>query len=100
MPDVARLHCWSMNTNKCAGIAIKLLRKAANLRQTLAEIPATRFKGGVGRLAQLEEHLVYTERVGGSSPSAPTIPPYDEMMTVSLCSTQTCLIVRAAAGCG
>jgi hypothetical protein len=27
-----------------------------------------------GRLAQLVEHLVYTERVGGSSPSAPTIP--------------------------
>ena len=25
-----------------------------------------------GRLAQLEEHLVYTERVGGSSPSSPT----------------------------
>jgi rubrerythrin len=25
-----------------------------------------------GRLAQLVEHLVYTERVGGSSPSAPT----------------------------
>jgi hypothetical protein len=26
----------------------------------------------VGRLAQLVEHLVYTERVGGSSPSSPT----------------------------
>ena len=25
-----------------------------------------------GRLAQLVEHLVYTERVGGSSPSLPT----------------------------
>src|SRR5262245_18780007 len=25
-----------------------------------------------GRLAQLVEHLVYTERVGGSSPSSPT----------------------------
>ena len=25
-----------------------------------------------GRIAQLEEHLVYTERVGGSSPSAST----------------------------
>src|SRR5690606_18424872 len=29
-----------------------------------------------GRLAQLVEHLVYTERVGGSSPSAPTIPQF------------------------
>ena len=27
-----------------------------------------------GRLAQLEERLVYTEEVGGSSPSSPTIP--------------------------
>ena len=26
----------------------------------------------MGRLAQLVEHLVYTERVGGSSPSSPT----------------------------
>ena len=30
---------------------------------------------GRGRLAQLVEHLVYTERVGGSSPSPPTIAP-------------------------
>ena len=28
-----------------------------------------------GRLAQLGEHLVYTERVGGSSPSPPTSIP-------------------------
>jgi hypothetical protein len=28
---------------------------------------------GGGRLAQLVEHLVYTEGVGGSSPSSPTI---------------------------
>ena len=30
-------------------------------------------KLSVGRLAQLVEHLVYTERVVGSSPSVPTI---------------------------
>ena len=29
----------------------------------------------VGRLAQWLAHLVYTEVVGGSNPSAPTIPP-------------------------
>ncbi len=29
----------------------------------------------MGRLAQLVEHLVYTERVGGSSPSPPTMAP-------------------------
>ena len=28
-----------------------------------------------GRLAQLAEHLVYTERVGGSNPSSPTTAP-------------------------
>jgi hypothetical protein len=27
-----------------------------------------------GRLAQLVEQLLYTQRVGGSSPSPPTIP--------------------------
>jgi hypothetical protein len=27
----------------------------------------------LGRLAQLVEHIVYTDRVGGSSPSPPTI---------------------------
>jgi hypothetical protein len=46
---------------------------AVHLRQTLAKNLTSGFKGVVGRLAQLEEHLVYTERVGGSSPSAPTI---------------------------
>ncbi len=30
-------------------------------------------KAEYGRLAQLGEHLVYTEGVGGSSPSPPTI---------------------------
>src|SRR4030088_2631319 len=34
-------------------------------RGILLDLPA-------GRLAQLVEHLVYTERVGGSSPSPPT----------------------------
>ncbi len=32
----------------------------------------SRSRVGYGRLAQLVEHLVYTERVGGSSPSPPT----------------------------
>ena len=43
-----------------------------------AGLPGARLRGigafKQGRLAQLVEHLVYTERVGGSSPSAPTIP--------------------------
>ena len=31
---------------------------------------------GLGRIAQLGEHLVYTERVVGSSPALPTIPSF------------------------
>ncbi len=32
---------------------------------------------GFGRLAQLAERLVYTEKVGGSTPSSPTKPQSD-----------------------
>src|SRR5271154_1188710 len=46
----------------------------------LASLPQPCYPGAAGqgdrrrqgRLAQLAEHLVYTERVGGSSPSPPT----------------------------
>ena len=34
--------------------------------------------GGIGRLAQLVERLVYTEIVGGSSPSSPTTKPIEK----------------------
>ena len=37
-----------------------------------AQTPSLSVSLGWGRLAQLVEHLVYTERVGGSSPSPPT----------------------------
>ncbi len=45
--------------------------------RSLATPSCTRARGALtmptpGRLAQLVEHLVYTERVGGSSPSPPT----------------------------
>ena len=39
-----------------------------------------------GRLAQLVEHLVYTERVSGSSPLAPTMP----FITVRSSSSNLC----------
>ena len=48
---------------------------ARRSRRTLIRLaPAafSRHRRGRGRLAQLVEHLVYTERVGGSSPSSPT----------------------------
>ena len=44
---------------------------AARLCRLPGEVGA---RGNRGRLAQLVEHLVYTERVGGSSPSPPTSP--------------------------
>jgi hypothetical protein len=39
-----------------------------DLLRSLPPLP----KWAAGRLAQLAEHLVYTQRVGGSSPSPPT----------------------------
>ncbi len=45
-----------------------------------------------GRVAQLGEHLVYTERVGGSSPSPPTIS-VRQFMSCALLSIE-CLPVR------
>jgi hypothetical protein len=41
-------------------------------RRDPCEAPRAILLEGQGRLAQLVEHLVYTERVGGSSPSPPT----------------------------
>src|ERR1700733_10151359 len=42
------------------------------LRRRLATACGAALHLAQGRLAQLVEHLVYTERVGGSSPSPPT----------------------------
>ena len=53
-------------------------RPADRADRDLSACPQRRRDGtgpGDGRLAQLVEHLVYTERVGGSSPSAPTSLP-------------------------
>ena len=49
--------------------------RACIMRGTVAQARAPK----AGRLAQLVEHLVYTERVGGSSPSPPTIFPDKQM---------------------
>jgi hypothetical protein len=45
---------------------------AEQLRRPLATACGAALHLAKGRLAQLVEHLVYTERVGGSSPSPPT----------------------------
>ncbi len=53
--------------------------RRSGMALTLETQCATSFPGHAeiaGRLAQLVEHLVYTERVGGSSPSPPTIANY------------------------
>src|SRR5690606_3568709 len=51
-------------------------RRAAGLTAGAHAVPPL-WAPARGRLAQLVEHLVYTERVGGSSPSPPTMgrPP-------------------------
>jgi FkbM family methyltransferase len=43
----------------------------------VASQPRPCYPAAIGRLAQPVEHLVYTERVGGSNPSPPTIPTPD-----------------------
>ena len=43
----------------------RFFARRVGFRRRLARIPP-------GRLAQLEEHLVYTQKVGGSIPSPPT----------------------------
>ncbi len=51
-----------------------LLLPAARFLLTEPQKPSNSAASGMpGRLAQLVEHLVYTERVGGSSPSPPTM---------------------------
>jgi len=50
----------------------------------------------VGRLAQLEEHLVYTERVGGSRPSPPTIFPKSLLGLQSLFRAQQAEVANYA----
>jgi hypothetical protein len=46
-----------------------------NVKKHLAILSAGRYAAPRnGRLAQLVERFVYTEDVGGSSPSSPTIP--------------------------
>jgi hypothetical protein len=51
---------------------------------------------GVGRLAQLVEHLVYTERVSGSSPLAPTIAECGPFIGQKGLTTQIMAMIRQA----
>ena len=54
-------------------IAARLRETSIDAFRKFPKSPAVRKDG---RLAQLVEHLVYTERVGSSSLSAPTIPEH------------------------
>ena len=60
---------------RCEPRAAPLFRRGRAGRRHLGCLPRPGAHGTAarrGRLAQLVEHLVYTERVGGSSPSPPT----------------------------
>jgi hypothetical protein len=75
-PSVASRHLpRKTGEEKCkAGAKMKSgLGDSATSATNTCENARDALQGRCGRLAQLEEHLVYTERVGGSSPSAPTI---------------------------
>ena len=58
-----------------AGGPLKQSKSRETCREsgTACLIGTESLEGGQGRLAQLVERLVYTEDVGGSSPSLPTI---------------------------
>src|SRR6478752_4867518 len=72
--SIAQLSCWNSKSRAWlkevrdkVNAALGSVRRAALHRQGVVLKTPPR-----GRLAQLVEHLVYTERVGGSSPSPPT----------------------------
>jgi hypothetical protein len=62
------------------GLGQKMSQKTSadlrdNIKKRLANFAVSRYAPPRnGRLAQLVERFVYTEDVGGSSPSSPTIP--------------------------
>ncbi len=53
-----------------------------------------------GRLAQLVEHIVYTDRVGGSSPSPPTNPVAAEWQQRDWCRARRATAQRGVRGAG
>ena len=65
-----RLQKRAVSERSLRGSGIRSAGQAVLRRAWL--IAETTGRSVVGRLAQLVEHLVYTERVGGSSPSPPT----------------------------
>ena len=63
-------------------------RVSARARPRAARAALAPILGGPGRLAQLVEHLVYTEGVGGSSPSPPTLPAEQKSQSGDFCSRE------------
>src|SRR6185437_1698463 len=59
--------------------AARVACPARGARRRLASAHGAAISPANGRLAQLVEHIVYTDRVGGSSPSPPTIPPWRQI---------------------
>ncbi len=57
-----------------------------------------RYSKPVGLLAQLVERLVYTENVGGSSPSRPTIFRTIALRPRIMTRGETCVIIVAMNG--
>jgi hypothetical protein len=64
---------WPKKIKKTSQTLLRLFRDPHRSRPPTQR---TQTAGTSGRLAQLVERLVYTEDVGGSSPSSPTIFPF------------------------
>ena len=71
--SLRRVLCWFRRRDSARGLTPS--RNPRNSASPAAPFPAH----ALGRLAQLVERLVYTENVGGSSPSSPTISPFADV---------------------
>ena len=71
---------WNRDVHRSAGNGIDAENPVCDHTFfPLAPHPGATGSRDRGRLAQLVEHLVYTERAGGSSPSPPTRARPDQM---------------------
>jgi hypothetical protein len=81
-----------------------LLRLFRDPHRSRPPTQRTQTAGTSGRLAQLVERLVYTEDVGGSSPSSPTIFPFFYFDLVAVvrrsCAMLACRLSVRGSACG
>ena len=101
---MSKLGLWNIyRASGCRKLGAALPAHSAMLTKKSGKV-LTRLKNHLfaayshwGRLAQLVERLVYTENVGGSSPSSPTTFPFIDVLAPSSgpeCSIDSFLLQR------